>query len=76
MILTKSAAIKRLRTETGRSVEWCISAAERLAVVPDGKRMKINSVHLDHEIRVANRPPQIVPPKQLGASHRADWKAP
>lgn len=46
LLITQAKAMKRLRAETGRSLEWCQQKVKELATVPDGSRMKIRGTHL------------------------------
>lgn len=62
MLVTRRQAEKRLRRETGRSLEWCHAVALRIATVADGRRMKILKHRLDEAIRDANLPPEKLPP--------------
>ena len=64
MLISQKQAIKRLRAETGLSFATCTRTAKRLAIHKDGERFKVNSVTLDIEIALLNRPVVEQPPRR------------
>lgn len=43
MLLTRRTAIYKLRAATNMRWEWCQDSVKKLAVVPDGKRLKLHA---------------------------------
>lgn len=64
-LLTQRQSIKRLRAETGMSIEWCTREVKALATVTDGKRKKVLSAYLDRLIENTNHPGDAPRPKGI-----------
>lgn len=73
LLITQAKAMKRLRAETGRSLEWCQQKVKELATVPDGSRMKVRGSHLNALIQAEQSGEPI--PAPAGVRPISDRKA-
>ena len=54
MLISQTAAVRKIRTETGRSEQWATETVRTMKKVQDGKRFKVSDYAVDKIIRAEN----------------------